>query len=242
MRSGRCVVFACGEKVVDGWTSDWNVRTMLDPLSDVDLLPEWAKQRGLTACFIYSGPVCSPPSAPGTCSMSVRTPSHCNPAMCWSIRLKRPVTRSSTAAVALTPDGWIMRGDNNRLLDAAPVPAEKIIGTGRAGRRWRAIPGPVRGGQIGLASGGAALGYALADAHSTPLPRLALPGSTPLRLLSAAGCQALFNGKLQTDPFGDAHRSAGQDSLSPGQVVARWQAQPRRFECRKPFDLFIDPP
>jgi hypothetical protein len=212
---------------------------MLDPLSELDLLPEWAKMRGLTHLFIYSGPSMQPTFRPGHLLYIRPDAQSLQPGDVLVYKSEEAGHPIVHRAVAFTPDGWIMRGDNNRLLDATPVPAEKILGRVELvgdGEVYQVV----RGGKSGLRL--ASLRWALrSPVLSIRLilgwPYRALRRYTPLRTWLARR----FATKLQTirleTPTGSIVKT-----LYRGQVVARWQAQPRRFEVRKPFDLFIDPP
>jgi hypothetical protein len=212
---------------------------MLDSLSDFDLLPDWARQRGLTHIFIYSGPSMQPTFRPGHLLYVRPDAQSLQPGdvlVYQSEEAGHPIVHR---AVALTPDGWIMRGDNNHLLDAAPVPTDKILGRVELvgdGEIFQVV----RGGKSGLRL--ASLHWAMRSPVLTlrrilGWPYRALRRYPPLRSFLARR----FASELQTihleTPTGPLVKT-----LYRGQVVARWQAQPRRFEVRKPFDLFIDPP
>jgi len=212
---------------------------MPNTLTETDLLPEWAKKRGLTHLFIYSGPSMQPTFQTGHLLYVRPDAQSLQPGDVLVYQSEVAGHLIVHRAVALTPDGWIMRGDNNRLLDASPVPAENIIGRVELVDDGEVYQ-PVRSGQTGLRL--ATLRWTL----RSPLlfmrrhigwPYRALRRWPPLRRWLAKR----FAGKLQTvrleTPTGPLVKT-----LYCGQVVARWQARPRRFECRKPFDFFIDPP
>ena len=206
-------------------------------LTESDLIPEWAEQRGLTRCFVYNGPSMHPIFRPGHL-LYVRPLSHeLQPGDVLVFQDKEEERFVVHRALALTADGWIMRGDNNRLQDAFPVPLEKVVGRVELveiGGEFQ----PVQGGRVGL--GWARLRWGL----RSPVMHLRQIFGWPYRALrnwSALRCWLgrRFAGRLQTIRL-ETPQGLIFKTLWCGRVVARWQPQQGRFECHKPFDLFIN--
>lgn len=213
---------------------------MPNSLTESSLIPSWAEQRGLTRCFVYSGPSMRPTFASGQL-LYVRP---------FSADLQPGdvlVFRDPTAgerfvvhrALALTPGGWLMRGDNNRLQDACPVPLDRVVGRVElveAGEGYR----PVRGGRTGLWLASLRWGLAPLVMKARVVlgwPYRRLRGWAPARLL----LRRLFGSGLQT-----VHLETPEGSLVKtlwrGRPIAVWRPASRRFECKKPFDLFVERP
>ena len=206
---------------------------------EVDLIPEWVEQRGLTRCFVYNGPSMRPTFLPGHLLYVRPVSQELKPGDILVFRDQEEGRFVVHRAVALTADGWIMRGDNNRLLDASPVIWENVVGrvelTERGGE-YR----PVQGGRIGLRW--ARIRWTLRSLvlflkRTFGWPYRVLREWSLLR--SSLG--RLFAGKLQTVRL-ETPQGLIVKTLWHGWVVARWQPQLKRFECHKPFDLFINAP
>ena len=207
--------------------------------SDSELIPEWARQRGLTRCFVYSGPSMRPTFRPGHL-LYVRPDSQSlQPGDVLVFQDEQVDQYIVHRAVALTPDGWIMRGDNNRLLDAAPVPLHKIVGRVELADKEGSLQ-KVHGGAIGR------WWVRFSWALRSPIKKLRLVLGWPYRALRGSPAARRWLAKHVSLEFQTIRLETPQGplvkTLYRGRVVARWQEQSKRFECRKPFDLFIDPP
>lgn len=194
----------------------------------------------MTRCFVYNGPSMRPTLAPGQLLYVRPLSAELQPGDVLVFQTPAADERFVVhRALALTPDGWLMRGDNNRLRDAAPVPLSRIVGRVElveAGGNCR----PVRGGGFGLWL--ARLRWGLyqplqAVRRVIGLPYRTLRGWLPAR----RWIKARFEDELQTVRL-ETPAGAIVKTLWRGRVVARWQLETGRFECRKPFDLFIDAP
>jgi hypothetical protein len=213
---------------------------MPSSLAESDLIPEWAKQRGLRRCFVYTGPSMRPTFHPGHLLYVRPLSTELRPGDVLVFQDEQADERFVVhRAVALTPDGWLMRGDNNRLLDAAPVTPSRIIGRVELVDTGLDIQ-PVAGGRVGLWRA------RWLWAMRSPInlircvfgwPYRALRGWLPSRRLLGR----LFNKGFQTirleTPTGSLVKV-----LWRGRSVARWQPRNGRFECKKPFDLFLEKP
>jgi hypothetical protein len=212
---------------------------MPSSLIESNLIPKWAEQRGLTRCFVYNGPSMRPTFRPGQLLYMRPLSQELQPGDVLVFQDQEEGCFVVHRAVAFTPDGWLMRGDNNRLLDATPVPLEKVVGRVELVEAAGEFQ-PVQGGRVGL--WWARLRWRL---HSPVLhlrrmfgwPYRALRDWFPLRCWLGRR----FAGRLQTIRLETPHGPIVK-TLWRGQVVARWQPQQGRFECRKPFDLFINAP
>lgn len=212
---------------------------MSSPLAEHDLIPKWAEQRGLTRCFVYSGPSMRPTFRPGHLLYVRPLSQSLQPGDVLVFQGDEEGRFVVHRAVALTPDGWIMRGDNNRLLDAVPVPPSRVVGKVELVETGGSFQ-PVRGGLPALYL--ARLRWSL----RAPFLRLRSLLGAPYRALRAwppargwlsrRFAAHLLTIRLET-PSGPLLKT-----LWRGRVVARWQPTQRRFECRKPFDLFLEPP
>lgn len=213
---------------------------MPSSLTESSLLPPWAEQRGLTRCFLYSGPSMRPTFAPGQL-LYVR-PLFADLRPGDVLVFQDPAADDRFVvhrALALTPEGLLMRGDNNRLQDASPVPLSHVVGRVElveAGGDYHAV----RGGATGLWLASLRWGLCpVVQAARLVLgwPYRALRGWPPARRL----LQSLFARDLQTVRLETPHGPLVK-TLWRGRPVASWRPAAERFECRKPFDLFIDRP
>lgn len=141
--------------------------------------------------------------------------------------------------IGVTPQGLITRGDNNRLVDALPVTPEQIVGRVEAvhnqphSRRVRGGVGGLIAAQIGwgVRAGQRMLRRILhkpyISVRQIPLVRRVL-----LRLFAPY----LRRIRIQTES------GVVIKTTFRGRTVARYLPDHQYFECRKPFDLFLDPP
>jgi signal peptidase I len=212
---------------------------MLSSLTENDLIPEWAKQRGLNRCFIYIGPSMRPTFQPGHL-LYVRPLSQVfQPGDVLIFQDQEKEHYLVHRAVALTQDGWIMRGDNNRFYDSVPVPLHHVIGRVELAESDGNFQ-PILGGIWGLWR--ARLRWSL----RSPVLYIRRIFGRPYRALRSWPALRYwlgqrFAGKLQTIRLETPHGPIVK-TLWRGRVVARWQPMQGRFECRKPFDLFINTP
>ncbi len=213
---------------------------MPSSLTESSLIPPWAEQRGLTRCFVYSGPSMRPTFAPGQLLYVRPFAADLQPGDVLVFQDSAADERFVVhRALALTPGGWLMRGDNNRLQDAFPVPHSRVVGRVElvdAGDGYR----PVRGGRTGLWLASLRWGLAPPVMKARVVlgwPYRRLRGWRPARQL----LRRLFGGGLQTvrleTPDGPLVKT-----LWRGRPVAVWRPASGRFECKKLFDLFVERP
>jgi hypothetical protein len=212
---------------------------MPSSLTEQELIPRWAKQRGLKRCFVYSGPSMRTTFQPGQLLYVHPDAQTLRPGDVLVYHGAQDGEYVVHRLVGLTPGGWLLRGDNNRLLDAAPVPTNLVIGR----VEWVEGPqgiSPVRGGPAGMLR--ARLGWLLAK----PWLQLRRAVGWPYRALRSSPAarrwlRRRFGNQVQTVRLVTSEGPLVK-SVWRGQVVARWSPALCRYECRKPFDLFLDPP
>jgi hypothetical protein len=211
---------------------------MPSSLAEHELIPKWAKQSGFSRCFVYSGSSMRPTFRPGHLLYVRPLSQELKPGDVLVFQGEQEDRFVVHRAVALTPDGWIMRGDGNRLLDAAPVPIEKVIGRVELAEAGGELK-PVRSGAWGLRI--ARLRWAL----RTPITLLRRFFGWPYRLLRSWTPARVWLFRRFSSQLHTIHFQTPQGTLIKtlwrDRVVARWQPAQRRFECHKPFDLFLEP-
>jgi hypothetical protein len=208
-------------------------------VTETRIIPPWARERGLTRCFVYNGPSMTPTFQPGHL-LYVR-PARADIAVGDVVVFSDPVGDGYVVhrVISASGVGWVARGDNNARADPFPVDRCQIIGRVEMAEVRGRIQ-PVRGGSQGLWS--ARIRW---RAHRmgrwlrrpvVPLYR-ALRDSTILhRTLGRWLSPHLRVVRVET-PTGPLFKTTYK-----GRIVARWWPQLDRYECRKPFDLVIPRP
>ncbi len=136
---------------------------------------------------------------------------------------------------SLGPDGIHARGDNNRLEDEAPIPAEQILGVVDQADEG-GILRPVRGGPTAFWS--ASLRWKAREIFQKMLPWL----GAPYRWLKARQwIPRIWHPQIIKVSLRSANGGLIK-YLVRGKVVATWQPGNGRFICRRPYDLVIPSP
>jgi hypothetical protein len=212
---------------------------MNSSLTETDIIPLWAKEKGLTRCFVYNGPSMAPTFRPGHLLYVRPTARGIAPGDVIVFADLSGNGHIVHRVISITEAGWVTRGDNNRLSDALPVAPDQVIG------RVEMIEGqghlrPVRGASWGLWS--ARLGWGTRRIsgglrRAFRAPYCALRSSPAVRqVLNRLLSRRLSVVHLET-PDGPLVKTTYR-----GHTIARWWPQLNRFECRKPYDLIISPP
>lgn len=141
--------------------------------------------------------------------------------------------------ITATPGGLITRGDNNPCPDATPVTAVNLLGqvthVQRNGKVYR-----VRGGRIGLLR--ARLLRVWRRTWRRAWRLIVQIGRWPYRRLRQSGLAARL-WKPSITQISLMTKDGPVIKYVFGRwTVARWWPQNNRFECRKPFDLFLHRP
>jgi hypothetical protein len=207
------------------------------PLTEAGVIPAWAGAQGLTRCFVYNGPSMSPTFRPGDL-LFVR------PLVMHRVRPGDVVVFQSQAglvvhrAIKQMQGRLLTRGDANRCYDP-PVSADVLVGRVEAVER--------AGMRRGVSNGwrGRGLSFLLHRWRGTWLTTRRTFGPLYRRLRASPPVRRLLR-KIFAPRFEQVSLQTAQDPvikyLHRGCVVARWWPDQRRFECRKPYDLFLSPP
>lgn len=205
--------------------------------AEARVIPDQVKGVGLTRCFVYTGSSMRPTFHGGQL-LYVRP-------MAQDVAVGDVVVFADTEkgcvvhrVIAVTDEGLITRGDNNRLDDSAPIPPEHVIGRVEmvgAGERLKALPGGRRG-----------LRWVQVRRELHQVERW-------LRRVIGAPYRALYNipaihliltrflfqhlevGRFET-PVGPVFKF-----IRGGKVIARWATSQTHPEIERPYDLFIYP-
>ena len=204
-------------------------------VTDTRIIPAWAKEKGLTRCFVYVGPSMRPTFRYGHL-LYVRPDAR-------DLVVGDVVVFANSAGdgyivhriVSITDAGLVTRGDNN-LLDDPPVTAEYVIGRVEMVEDQMRFK-PVLGGWRGLwwvrvrvrlhwASGQLrrVFGAPYRAARAFPAMRRLLNRRFPLSVVVV---------RFKT-PDGDLVKV-----IRRGQVVARRFPGQARPQIQKPFDLWL---
>jgi hypothetical protein len=205
---------------------------MPNSLPEPGQIPALIARRGLTLRFIYNGRSMHPTFRPGQI-LYVRP----------QVEALRPgdviVYQDEVGCIvhrvcSIVSGQIITRGDNNRTPDTAPLPLDRLIGRVEMAQADRIRP--VVGGRLGLLT--ARLRWAGLPAVNS----LRIVFGWPYRRLKASHLMLrlwkpqIEKVHLQTD------NGPRVKYLYNRRTVAVWDPLPRRFECRKPFDLILFPP
>lgn len=139
--------------------------------------------------------------------------------------------------VVVTPTGLITRGDHNLLYDELRVSLEQVVGRVDA-VEYSGVIRNVVGGQLGQ--------------RIAQVRWVFLKIFTKLRYFIGAPYRALKNSPKIRDWFKEVIKLQFEyitlrtvqgpmiKALYHGRVVARWKSELPRFECRKPYDLWLE--
>lgn len=141
--------------------------------------------------------------------------------------------------IAAADEGWVTRGDNNRLPDPLPVAHGQVVGRVELAEYGGRLT-PVPGGRAALRR--ARAGWAARSA--TRWLRRVL--GFPYRMLRRSGLVRRAVGPYLLPRLQVLRLETGQGPLLKvlhrGRVVARCWPAGGRFECQKPYDLVIPRP
>jgi len=121
---------------------------MSNSLVEAEVIPLWAKRRGLTRCFFYTGSSMTPTFREGHIlyvAPEARDVAVGDVVVFWDPTRGIYVVHR---IVAPAEGGWITRGDNSRLLDPYPVTPEQVVGRvelAQDARRMEQVTGKARG-------------------------------------------------------------------------------------------------
>lgn len=212
---------------------------MSDFPPEASLAPDLAARRGLDRCFVYRGPSMAPLFRPGDLLFL-------RPLPLAALRVGDVVVFAGEAHTAVahrvvrwSAAGPITRGDANSQEDPTVLDAARYIGRvealERAGRRRRVLNGRA----------GWWLSRALrAGGRVSRLLRLLF--GFPYRRLRASATARRLLWRWVAPRFAVISLPSAQGRLVKythrGRVVARWWPETSRWECRKPYDLFLARP
>lgn len=205
---------------------------MTDSLTDIEIIPKFILQHGLKKGFIYSGSSMKPTFRPGQV-LYVRP--NVQDIQRGDVLVYKQHERFIVHRVLFTgTTGYITRGDNNRLVDVAPIPPDMVVGRVELAERQGAVS-RVLGGRRGLLS--ARLHWVVMRLSSWFRYLFGWPYRFIKRNRILVGlwapkfvtiCLQTENGPLYKYIY---HRK----------TIATWNPQSDAFQCRKPFDLVIFP-
>lgn len=209
---------------------------MNNSLLETYTLISWAQEKGLARCFVYRGPSMSPTFHNGD-FLYVR-------ANIQNLRLGDVVVFSAENTtneyivhriVANSNQGFITRGDHNRITDSPPLTPEKIAGKVEFAESRHGIH-KVLNGSLGLW-----LAWILRLMFG--LDRLIrLVFWMPYNLIRERRIVAIVWRPKISKMLVYSKKSRQIKYLYKNSTVAIWDSARQRFECRKPFDLVIPHP
>ncbi len=209
---------------------------------EAPLAPDWAARRGLDHCFVYRGPSMAPLFRPGDLLFL-------RPLPLAALRVGDVVVFAGEADTSVahrivrwSAAGPITRGDANSQEDPAVLDAARYIGRvealERAGKCRRVLNGRAGWWLSRALRAGERVSRLLRLLFGFPYRRLRA-SATARRLLwrwvaprfAMISIQPARSGQGRLVKY--THR---------GRVVARWWPETGRWECRKPYDLFLARP
>jgi signal peptidase I len=194
-------------------------------------------QLGAMRTFVYNGPSMAPTFRPGHL-LYVR-PEIKNPVP-GDVVVFSDISQGGLVVhrvVVVTPTGLVTRGDHNLQCDGFPVPYRQVIGRVDASN-YGGVIRSVAGGTQGLLA--------------ARVRWVALGGWVKLRYILGAPYRAVKNSplmrrwlkrtfKLRMDFITfQTLKGPSIKALHHGRVVARWEPALKRFECIKPYDLWLE--
>ena len=203
------------------------------------VIPTPLRAAGLSQCFAYHGHSMAPTFHSGHL-LYVR-PTARDIAPGDVIVFASPSGDACTVhrVVAVSAAGVLTRGDNNARQDGQPIPFARVVGRVEAVQQQGRLK-PVRGGKPAL--WWARMGWVTRRARAWLRARLGAPyralrASPRLRrVLARCFSRQIEVVRLET-PHGPLVKY-----ICRGRTVARWWPRLQRFECLKPYDLFIPRP
>lgn len=212
---------------------------MNSSLIERQIIPLWAKEQGLTRCFVYTGPSMIPTFCPGHL-LYVRPTAH-DITSGDVIVFADPSGNSYVVhrIVAMTDTEFVTRGDNNSSNDPFPILSDQVIGRVEIVDNQGCLK-LVQGGNRGLWGAWIRWGIRRADRwlrHAFRLPYQALRNSSVFRRFFSRWFSCHLKVVRLKTPDGPLFKTTYR-----GRTVACWWPKLNRFECRKPFDLVIPRP
>jgi len=203
------------------------------------IVPAALRSAGLVRCFAYHGRSMRPTFRDGHLLYVRPTADGLAPGDV--VVFVNPVKNGYVVhrVVSVSKAGLITRGDSNWSNDGQPVALEQVIGRVEMVEIKEHLK-PVRGGMGALWS--ARAGWLARKLSAWLLPIMARPyrlirGSAVVRrVLQRCFSRHLMVVQIET-PYGPLFKTTYR-----GRTVARWWPQSNRFECRKPYDLFVSRP
>jgi signal peptidase I len=208
---------------------------MSNSLIEPYALSPWAKEKGLTHCFIYRGPSMTPTFQNGDflylCSVAPRL-------LRGDVIVFTDLNKKGFIVhriISTSLEGLITRGDQNRLYDSSPITLDQIVGKVELVESRLRIK-PVANGLLGLW---------LARIWHTVfwLERLFRRMFwKPYQLVRKSGLVSFIWRpniiKMQVQKADGSQVKY----IYKQRTVATWDPTFQRFDCRKPFDLVIPHP
>jgi len=212
---------------------------MNSSLIEARVIYSWAREAGLTRCFIYNGPSMVPTFRPGHLLYLRPDASDISPGDV--IVFDNPSGNNYTVhrVVSISGGGLITRGDNNRLTDLVPVLPDHLVGRVEMLEdqgRLQLVAGGRRGLWLARLGWGARwTGRRLR--HLFWKPYNFIRNCAPIRKILQRWFSPYLTVTYLNTPDGPLVKTTFQE-----RTVALWRPQQSHFECRKPYDLFVPRP
>jgi len=207
----------------------------LDVPEKILSLPKWARDMGLSHCFVHAGVSMLPTLRPGYLVYVRPAKENLSPGDVIVFMRASDDCCFTHRVVAITERGLFTQGDNNLEPDTLQVSWEQIVGkveTMEVGGQRQ----PVLGGAKGLRAAklrwaGLKLDYGIRRLLGGPLRALRLKRIVPM----------LWRPKIEEIHL-KTERGPLVKYIYKQQTVAIWDPSRQRFDCRKPFNLVIPSP
>jgi signal peptidase I len=203
---------------------------MLNSPSKSEVIPEAASKRGLKRRFIYTGSSMKPTFRTGQLLYVRPDVQDVRPGDVLVFEAEKgPVVHR---VLTVKAEGYVTRGDNNRFVDATPVPPDRVIGRVEMFDHKRKIR-PVRSGWHGLWA--ARLGWFLIEIDRRLRSIFGWPYRwvRTSRILVRLWKPVIIRVRVQTETGPLIKYIYHQ------RTVAVWEPSKGKFSCRKPFDLVL---
>ncbi len=212
---------------------------MNSSLIDARVIHSWARESGLTRCFVYNGPSMAPTFHPGQLLYTRPDASDISPGDVIVFDNSSGNIPTVHRVVSISDRGLITRGDNNRLYDLSPVLPDHLIGRVEILEdQGRLIP--VAGGRRGLWLARFGWGARWTDRRLRRLfwkPYNLIRNCALIRQILGRWFSPYLKVMHLNTPDGPLVKTTFQE-----RTVALWRPQQGQFECLKPYDLFVPRP
>jgi hypothetical protein len=201
--------------------------------SENKTIPPSISQQGLTKSFIYNGPSMKPTFQTGQLLYVRPNVQDVQPGdvLVYKQNNGHVVHR----VISTNASGYITRGDNNRLKDAAPISPDQVIGRVELAEGEGAIH-RIAGGRHGLWSAQ----RHWAGMHLSLWLRIVF--GWPYRLIKKKRLlRGLWHPKVVTICL-QTESGVLYKYLYHNKTIGTWNPQSGIFHCRRPFDLILFPP